>query len=84
MFLVEKKNCQKWFWKKFTFRGGGVKANLEKVYILIFFYDGFPYIFVCQMYDSKLRSQYVGEHYPNHKMLKILNQNKPCMKYISS
>ena len=29
--------------KKFTFRGGGVEANLEKVYILnFFFFDGFP------------------------------------------
>ena len=46
VFLVEKKNWQKWFRKKFTFRGGrgGSKANLEKVYILNFFFfnDGFP------------------------------------------
>ena len=40
VFLVEKKNWQKWFRKKFTFRGGrgGSKANLEKVYILNFFF----------------------------------------------
>ena len=28
--------------KKVYILRGGVKANLEKVYILIFFYDGFP------------------------------------------
>ena len=28
--------------KVYISRGEGVKANLEKVYILIFFYDGFP------------------------------------------
>ena len=64
--------------------GGGQGQFGKSLHFDFFFYDGFPYIFVCQMYDSKLRSQYVGEHYPNHKMLKILNQNKPCMKYISS
>ena len=28
--------------KVYILRGGGAKANLEKGYILIFFYDGFP------------------------------------------
>ena len=44
MFLVEKKIVKNDFEKSLHFEGGGggVKANLEKVYILIFFYDGFP------------------------------------------
>ena len=42
-----KKKMPKMISKKvYISRGGGVKANLEKVYILIFFffYDGFPYL----------------------------------------
>ena len=46
MFLVEKKNDKNDFEKSLHFEGGGVKANLEKVYILNFFYDGFPYVLV--------------------------------------
>ncbi len=84
MFLVEKKIVKNDFEKSLHFEGGGQGQFGKSLHFDFFFYDGFPYIFVCQMYDSKLRSQYVGEHYPNHKMLKILNQNKPCMKYISS
>jgi len=41
VFLVEKKIDKNEFEKSLHFEGG-VKANLEKVYILIFFYDGFP------------------------------------------
>ena len=37
MFLVEKKIYKNDFEKSLYFEGGGVKANLEKVYILIFF-----------------------------------------------
>ena len=42
--LVEKKNAKNDFEKSLHFEGGGgAKANLEKVYILnFFFYDGFP------------------------------------------
>ena len=46
MFLVEKKIDKNDFEKSLHFEGGGgggAKANLEKVYILnFFFYDGFP------------------------------------------
>ena len=35
--FYDTKNFLKNFVKKFTFCGGGVNANLEKVYILIFF-----------------------------------------------
>ena len=37
MFLVEKKIDKNDFEKVYILRGGGGKANLEKVYILIFF-----------------------------------------------
>ena len=36
--LVEKKNAKNDFEKSLHFEGGGVKANLEKVYILNFFF----------------------------------------------
>ena len=39
--LDKKEKNQKKISKKFTFRGGGVKANLEKVYI--YFFRPFPY-----------------------------------------
>ena len=37
MFLVGEKNDKNDFEKSLPFEGGGVKAKLEKVYILIFF-----------------------------------------------
>ena len=43
VFLVQKKIVNNDFEKSLHFKGGeGVKANLEKVYMLIFFFDGFP------------------------------------------
>ena len=38
MFLVEKEIDKNDFEKSLHFEGGGAKANLEKVYILIFFF----------------------------------------------
>jgi len=39
---LKKKIDKNDFEKSLHFEGWGVKDNLEKVYILIFFYDGFP------------------------------------------
>ena len=39
------KTCKNSFQKVKYFRGGGVKANLEKVYILTLFVGPFPYLF---------------------------------------
>mgnify|MGYP007010388105 CR=1 FL=1 len=41
--------------KKVYISRGGVKANLEKVYILIFFYDGFPYAVLCTGHRQQLK-----------------------------
>ena len=76
MFLVEKKIDKNDFEKSLHFEGGGSRPIWKKVYILNFFYDGFPkLIFEKPHKKSYEKSDFLAERPQN-----LINFGKALMK----